>query len=310
MQGHRDRPARPRLLAYQAEVPDESRAGRVAQVVDLGHAPRPPSGVAAHQVGNARVRLPPALVRIGQPAHDSGHEPRLAGVGDLPHLVGGVAEAAEQVDHVGIAMREVFPAGDPHHLRTAALPRASRVHLFPGNVGEILGPAGIGDDGGPVGFGLAGQGLPSMVTDVRDPSGTVLARLLVDHRLVGGSSLEIVIPDQPHVPCLRPPLSVLIVVILVVVVAPGAEERRRGHQRPRARRRTRQQFAAGRFGFEKVPLCSHSLPPGALGRRRPPSSGPGCRNVNRPRLSYYSNRWKQSNKSIGLMTGILIGSLV
>src|SRR5206468_5813476 len=97
----RDRIGRTRLLAREAEVSDLDWSRRVAQIVDLGHAARAPSGNAGHEVGNSGVAFPPALVRVSETGESLDQSRRL-GHGDVPDLVRLRSEGAQQVDRAAI----------------------------------------------------------------------------------------------------------------------------------------------------------------------------------------------------------------
>src|SRR5207237_4302008 len=58
------------LLSGQTEVANENGLRRIAQVVDLRHARRAPCGIAAHDIRDAGVTFPPALMRVLQPTDD------------------------------------------------------------------------------------------------------------------------------------------------------------------------------------------------------------------------------------------------
>ena len=90
----------------------------------------------------------------------------------------------------------------PLHTRTICAPPVRRSSPV-GNVGEVFGVRRIGhvDDRRPVRLQLAGQGIHErllvvVVTDVGD----LPAVLVDDDRLVGGSSLEVVVANDFHVP--------------------------------------------------------------------------------------------------------------
>ncbi len=80
-----------RLLAGQAELADLHRMGRIAQIVDHGHAVDPPAMDARHQIGDAGVALPPVLMGAVQP-HDLAQLDRPGRLADVPHLMAGIAE--------------------------------------------------------------------------------------------------------------------------------------------------------------------------------------------------------------------------
>ena len=53
-----------RLLSDQAEVADEPRLRRIAEVIDLHHTYRTPARDARYEIGDARLAFPPGLVAI------------------------------------------------------------------------------------------------------------------------------------------------------------------------------------------------------------------------------------------------------
>src|SRR5262249_50829440 len=63
---------RSRLLTGQPEIANEARARGIAEVVDLRHPVRPPAGWTSvgNEVGDARIALPPVLVRLLEAADD------------------------------------------------------------------------------------------------------------------------------------------------------------------------------------------------------------------------------------------------
>src|SRR5207237_7829240 len=93
----RRRACRARLLPGQAERANEHRLGRIAEVVDQRHAGRAPARRTRDEIRDAAVALPPVLVRAAQSAHDDGDSARLRRVGDVPDLLCGVPERAEQI---------------------------------------------------------------------------------------------------------------------------------------------------------------------------------------------------------------------
>src|SRR5262249_11018643 len=61
------------LLSNQAEVTDMNRRRWIAEVEDLGHALYPPAFDAGHEISDASVAFPPALMGVLQPFDDLGH---------------------------------------------------------------------------------------------------------------------------------------------------------------------------------------------------------------------------------------------
>ena len=120
-----------RLLAGQSEVADEARLSRIAEVVDLRHPVGPPARRAAirDEVGDARVALPPVLVRADRaPAPPSVSELRLLRRAHVPHLVGEIAEGAQEIGLGGIALGQRLAVADADHGGAArlGLPRPRR----------------------------------------------------------------------------------------------------------------------------------------------------------------------------------------
>src|SRR5262249_23654852 len=136
----------------------------------------------------ARVALPPVLVRVVEPLHHRGQHPRLLRRAHVPDLVGQVAESAEEIRPVRIALGEALALADAHHGRSARLRLSGRA----GNVVEIAGRARMGDvyDGGAVELHLAGERVEApaaVMPDIGDPA----IPLLLDYRVVRGGMQEI-----------------------------------------------------------------------------------------------------------------------
>src|SRR5262245_43444787 len=121
------------LLTQQPKVADLDGLGRVAEVVDLGHAVDAPARHTRHQISDARVAFPPVLVRALEAAK-AGDELRLGGIGHIPNLVCGVGEGAQHIDGVGIALRQGLAVADAHHLRPALFRQA----LVAGKVDQVF----------------------------------------------------------------------------------------------------------------------------------------------------------------------------
>src|SRR4030095_4368840 len=130
-----------RLLSGQAEVPDEDGVRRIAQVVNLRHARRTPGGVAADQIRDAGLALPPALMRVLQVVHDEGEARRLFRSRHVPDFVAGRAERTKQVELALVRLRQVGAAARAHHLRLTLTWLLSTTR----NVSDIFGLPGIGD---------------------------------------------------------------------------------------------------------------------------------------------------------------------
>ena len=108
---------------------------------------------------------------------------------------------AQQIDRVGVALRQRLAVADARHLRAAVLV----VALLARDVREVFRLRRIGDvdDRGAVELGLAGQRIDrlrhlrraAVVADIGD----VAVALLVDGRLIGAARLQVVVADQAHV---------------------------------------------------------------------------------------------------------------
>ena len=131
------------------------RLQRIAEVIDLGHAPHPPALHAGNEIGDAGVAFPPALVRVLQAHDDLGEQRGLGRIGDIPDFMATAAEDAQHVGLAGVALGQRLAVADAHHLRAAFLV----VAWEPGDMGEVfrLRRVGYVDDRGAVELGLAGQ---------------------------------------------------------------------------------------------------------------------------------------------------------
>src|SRR5262249_62055059 len=103
----------------------------------------------------ARVALPLALVLVPLDSADAGNEARMRRIGDVPDFVRETAEGPQQIDRVGIALRQALAVADARHLRAALLGAAFRSR----NVRKIFRPRRIGDvdDRGAVELALPAQ---------------------------------------------------------------------------------------------------------------------------------------------------------
>ncbi len=157
-------------------------------------------GDARDQIGDPRVALPPVLVRALE-AVEPRDELRCRRVGRVPDLVRLVAERAQHVDGVRVALRQALAVAHAHHLCAAVLGQP----LVAGDVEQVFGAARVGDidERGAVELVGAGQRIArlgdllgaAVVADVGDPS----AALAVDGRLIGAARLQIVAAQQRHV---------------------------------------------------------------------------------------------------------------
>ena len=191
------------LRAHHAEVADVYRLCRIAQVVDLEVIAAHPSflRVVGDEIRDAGVAFPPALVRAGQVVDDRCQLARLRRHRDIPDFMCAATKRAQQVPLAFHAARQRVAAADAHHLRSAGAP------VFTGgNVREVFRVRGVGhvDDRRAAHFQFPGERIHErllvvVVTDVGD----LPAVLADDERLVGGSSLEVVMANSLHVPLRR-----------------------------------------------------------------------------------------------------------
>src|SRR5207245_3627311 len=111
-------------------VAGEARAPRVAEIEDLRHPRGPPvrergrgiseTRAVGHEVSDARVALPPALVRVSE-VGDHYRRERWAGrVGDVPDLVA-VGGGPKDVNPAGDSVRENAAVAGADHLGAAGL---------------------------------------------------------------------------------------------------------------------------------------------------------------------------------------------
>src|SRR5262245_38753615 len=152
-----NRTRRARLLARQTEVTDKNRLGGIAQVINLCHAAGAPFGLTGNEARDPRVAFPEAFVRIPQSAYHNSHATRLSGIGHVPDFMGGVAEAAKQIDLASVCPRQLAAVAHASHLRAAGLARA-RCRRLARDVRGVLRLLRIGyvDEGRAVVFRLAG----------------------------------------------------------------------------------------------------------------------------------------------------------
>src|SRR5262245_11516920 len=187
-----NRSRRAGLLARQTEVTDKNRLGGIAQVVNLRHAAGAPFGRAGNEERDPRVAFPETFVSIPQSADHNSHATWLSGIGHVPDFMGGVAEAAKQIDLASVCPRQLAAVAHASHLRPAGLARA-RCRRLARDVCDVLRLLRIGyvDDRRAVVFRLAGYRIhlrPTVMTNVRNPAIT----LLVDRWLVCTPGLQIV----------------------------------------------------------------------------------------------------------------------
>src|SRR5947207_4925999 len=108
------------LLPREPEVADETRLGRITQVVDLRHPTRTPAVDAGYEVLDTGLTLPPVLVCAFKRA-EARDEPRLRWIADVPDLLPGIAEGAQEIEPGRVAMRQFLTRTHTHHLRAAGL---------------------------------------------------------------------------------------------------------------------------------------------------------------------------------------------
>src|SRR5262249_27183824 len=133
VQVRRHRAGRARLMAGQPEVADLHRLCGIAQIVHLEHAVAAPARDAGNQEADAGVALPPALVCVLVVAADTGHEPGVGGIGDVPDFMRQTAERTQQIDRVRVSPGQAPAVAYARHLRTAGLGAA----FGPGDMREI-----------------------------------------------------------------------------------------------------------------------------------------------------------------------------
>ena len=193
MQFGRHAARRARLLARQTEFTDFNRLGRIAEIIDLGHAADAPARHAGHQKGDAGFALPPALMGVLE-AFEADDQFRIGRIGDVPDFVRRAAKGAQQIDRARIALRQILAVADPRHLPAAGFVSA----LLSGEMAQINRMRRIGDvdDRRAVEFGLSGQRIhrlldrvgAAMVADIGDPA----IALMMNGRLIGRAPLQIV----------------------------------------------------------------------------------------------------------------------
>ena len=193
------RPGRTRLLPRQAEITDEHRVCRIAEVIDLRHTANAPTREPGYKVSDACIAFPPALVCIHQSAHDDRQARWFRRIGNVPGFVLRAAKRAQHVDLAFIRVWQRAAVAYAHHLcstsfGTAILGRLAR------NVREIarMGRIRHVDERGAVVFLLSGKRIrlrAAVVANVGDPA----LPLLVNGRLIGTASLQVVIADHLHI---------------------------------------------------------------------------------------------------------------
>ena len=122
-------------------------------------------------------------------------------IGGVPDLVRPVAERAQQIDRVGVALGQRLAVANSHHLGAAGLVIA----FLGGDMGEVLRMRRVGDvdQRGAVELGLAGERVDrlrivrgaAVMADIGDPAPV----LLMHQRLIGAAPLQVAVADQPHI---------------------------------------------------------------------------------------------------------------
>ena len=159
------------LLTGQPEIANEHRLGRIAQIVDLGHAIGAPAGRAGHQIGDAGVAFPPVLMRGAQSADDDGQARWLGRIGDVPDLMAGVAGVRSRYTLLLSARGSCAAVADPDHLRAAGFALTGLAR----NVREVLRLLRVRhvDDRRAVALLLTGERVErhaAVMADVGDPA--------------------------------------------------------------------------------------------------------------------------------------------
>ena len=191
------------LLARPAEIADLHRLRRIAEVVDLGHAPEPPARDSGDEVGDAGVALPPVLVRV----LESARRPVVTSTGFAGSVTSQISWASppkvrSRIDLARVALGQRLAIADAHHLRRRPPRLCPR---RPGMCARYFGCLRIGhvDDRRAVEFRLArsagsSASAPS-VSAVMTDIGDVTVALLVDRSAGTRCGLQIVVADEPHV---------------------------------------------------------------------------------------------------------------
>ena len=132
------------LLSWQAEVTDEHRLGRIAQIVDLAHSLGAPAGLSRDKKSDSGVALPPTLVSVAQPVEDDIHARGLCRIGHVPHFMSGGPRRPQHIEFVFVGSWQLGPITNPHHLCAARFTGPGRARVA-GNMSQVLGLLRIGD---------------------------------------------------------------------------------------------------------------------------------------------------------------------
>ncbi len=164
----------------------------------------PPVGHAGDQIGDAGIAFPPILMGAVQPV-EATDELGMGRVRRVPDFMRRIAEGAQHIDRLGIALGQHLAVADAHHLRAARLVEP----FLAGNMREVFGVMRIGhvDQGGAIELTLPVERIErlrlsvaaAVMADIGDPA----AILRVDGRLIGAAPLQVVIARKGHVPGFR-----------------------------------------------------------------------------------------------------------
>ena len=193
----RQRIFRPRLLAHQTEIADMHGLRRIGHIVHLQHAARVPALDAGDQVRDAGIALPEIFVRIAQSTNDHIHQRGFFGRGHVPDFVRGIAERAQEIKFIFIALGQIAPGTDTHHLRAAALGAA----LLPRYMKQRFRRARIGNINNrrAVKFRAAIErihlGRAAVMPDIGNPA----IALLLDFRVISTARVQIDMSQKRHV---------------------------------------------------------------------------------------------------------------
>src|SRR5262249_21423265 len=97
------------------------------------HAPHPPAFDAGHEISDAGIAFPRALMAVFQAFHDLGQQRGLGRIGDVPNFMRTAAEDPQHIGLARIALGQRLAVTDAHHLRATLLIMA----LQPWNVREV-----------------------------------------------------------------------------------------------------------------------------------------------------------------------------
>ena len=193
-------PTRARLLSDQAEIANELRFRRIAQIENLRHPVGAPAGNARDEIRNTCLALPPRLVRVRQSIDDQAEQLRVHRIGHIEGLMIG-RPRPEQVRFAGLTTRQIIARAHSYHLG-AITPLDRR------DVMQIDGIPWVRDihDGSAIVLDFAAegiQGLAPVMAHIGDPVFLAVHHLALDDRVVGRSGLEVAVAEQANVLALR-----------------------------------------------------------------------------------------------------------